>query len=85
MSRGLNRNILECKLSCRKRLLSLWKSLNRNILECKFILTKAVLCTLQRLNRNILECKCFLSAGLLTSGIVLIETYWNVNKYHIIV
>ena len=56
------------------------KSINRNILECKFKNLEKNNKDNPVLNRNILECKFTALKGAMSSIIVLIETYWNVNN-----
>ena len=78
--RGINRNILECKFSygllCRQSQFCI----NRNILECKYRGKRNEPAKAKSINRNILECKCVCPGCRMGSaGLVLIETYWNVN------
>ena len=80
--RGINRNILECKVWIYDWWRFSYKSINRNILECKGNSRKRGRHSRHCINRNILECKdhcCRLPSQ--TMRKVLIETYWNVKIY----
>ena len=57
------------------------RGINRNILECKLEIMMQVVVFRMRINRNILECKFLIFINILYHNqLVLIETYWNVNK-----
>ena len=77
---SLNRNILECKSGFRKFIKSIFTCLNRNILECKYDRAAAGWTAAAGLNRNILECKFENDKHTMDIDLVLIETYWNVNR-----
>ena len=78
-SAGINRNILECKVTSLEPSFTLDFRINRNILECKVYGICQELPGKQRINRNILECKDRSEAGRRKHNSVLIETYWNVK------
>ena len=79
----LNRNILECKYATNYHQALQDASLNRNILECKFIPPRPANCAPAGLNRNILECKLICTFSIPERKPVLIETYWNVNRFRL--
>ena len=54
--------------------------INRNILECKSLFGDLPVLTRNRINRNILECKSSNAFNTSIPTLVLIETYWNVNR-----
>ena len=53
--------------------------INRNIVECKAINDISAEVQKISINRNIVECKDVPMHFLLSSGLVLIETLWNVK------
>ena len=55
--RGINRNILECKVWKIYKRIFCWSCINRNILECKVRCGCASGNRGTGINRNILECK----------------------------
>ena len=79
--RGINRNILECKVRYEIGILQNMERINRNILECKVFVLFYISRFFFGINRNILECKESTKARGATTKRVLIETYWNVKKY----
>ena len=79
--RGINRNILECKVEARRVINLLPFSINRNILECKdcqMVRRRAMVDVLIETYWNVKydneKCK----SGNIS---VLIETYWNVKTF----
>ena len=77
--RGINRNILECKVLCYAGRYDRTYVLIETYWNVK---TESSACSMTRLtsiNRNILECKGCMESCVDLSDCVLIETYWNVK------
>ena len=75
----INRNIVECKEDFTVFQLQSGFCINRNIVECKGEFAIPHPKRACRINRNIVECKDGYFVFNESSGIVLIETLWNVK------
>ena len=80
MNLGINRNIVECKLTLNGCKIN-WENaeLIETLWNVNFIKTSDEVKELKRINRNIVECKCdyiFFKSSEMSE---LIETLWNVN------
>ena len=53
----INRNIVECKVSCNSGKWRAENRINRNIVECKVVFVLSFLDVIFCINRNIVECK----------------------------
>ena len=56
------------------------KSFNLNLLECKYVQNLSPAELIFCFNLNLLECKSFRTPKQPVHLLVLISTYWNVNK-----
>ena len=83
MNLGINRNIVECKLTLNGCKIN-WENaeLIETLWNVNFIKTSDEVKELKRINRNIVECKYNLSSTHCNPAWELIETLWNVNYFY---
>ena len=75
----INRNIVECKVSCNSGKWRAENRINRNIVECKELMFLLSFSLSNCINRNIVECKVIIGSSRFSLILVLIETLWNVK------
>ena len=82
MNLGINRNIVECKLTLNGCKIN-WENaeLIETLWNVNFIKTSDEVKELKRINRNIVECNYNLSSTHCNPAWELIETLWNVNVF----
>ena len=79
-SKGINRNIVECKAIPCIVIFAVLYRINRNIVECKDRCKLVQVSINVRINRNIVECKDGIQNWSKSRCQVLIETLWNVKS-----
>ena len=86
MNLGINRNIVECKLTLNGCKIN-WENaeLIETLWNVNFIKTSDEVKELKRINRNIVECKYNLSSTHCNPAWELIETLWNVNSIDVVI
>ena len=79
-SNSFNLNLLECKFLTISKTFYHQRCFNLNLLECKYILEAFADAIPNSFNLNLLECKLLFCRVFQSGCLVLISTYWNVNR-----